>query len=162
MEVYEYSVDTAGLRRGLLLGFGALALYLVVTKEMPPEGWLLLAAGVVVVPYRLMRGMAKGVAVRIDAEGVCDRRLKVGVVRWEDIKRPYIGKTQGVPFLCLELRDPAAYRARMPASERLAHALYRPFGMKHVVIGTSHLDADAETILARVREGCARARGGAG
>jgi hypothetical protein len=46
----------------------------------------------------------------------------------------------------------------MPASERLSFALYRLLGMKHVVIATSHLDANAQTTLARVREGCARAR----
>jgi len=156
MEEHKYSVNQDGVRRTVLLGLAALALYLFLTGKMPFEGWLLLGAAFVV-SFRLIRGVPKGSCLRINAEGVCDTRLNIGVVRWEDIKRPYLRKTNGVPFLCLELKNPADYRARIPASQRLAFALYRLQGMKHIVITTSHLDEDAETILARVRAGCAHA-----
>ena len=151
MQVYEYKANADSMRRVLLLGVGALAAYCILARRVPFEGWLFLSALAALGGRLLLRGMPKDACVRIDAEGVCDTRLKVGVVRWEDIKRPYIGKTQGVPFLCLELKNPDAYRARMPASERLSFMLYRLLGMKHIVIATSCLDADAETILARVR-----------
>jgi hypothetical protein len=157
VEAYEYKVNANRMGLLMLLALGAVGAYWLVAREMPFEGWLALFAAVVVA-CRLARGTLKGACVRIDAEGVCDTRLKVGVVRWEDIERPYIGKTNGVPFLCLELKNPAAYRARMPASERFALTLYRLLGMRHVVIAASCLDADAESILAHVRHGCARAR----
>ena len=156
MEKYEYGVNTAAQRRTLILGVAALAFYLLMFREMPFEGWVLLFALLVVLPYRLVRGASKGACVRVDAEGVCDTRLGLGVVRWEDIERPYLRRTSGAPFICLQLKSPAPYRARMSAVQRLAAALYRMQGMKHVVIAASHLDADPETILERVREGCAR------
>jgi hypothetical protein len=158
LERYEFSVRQNGMMRALLVAAAGVAVYFAFFRKLPFEMWVLLGAVLVVLPFRMLKGVPSGARVVLDGEGVCDRRLKLGVIRWEDIKSASLRESNNVPFICLELKNPAAYRARMNAAQRLTSSLYRLMRMKHVVISASHLDVDARALLARIQAGCAGAR----
>jgi hypothetical protein len=49
----------------------------------------------------------------IDERGVVDRTLGVGRIDWRDVKSAYVASINDNDFICLELRDPEKYRARL-------------------------------------------------
>lgn len=57
----------------------------------------------------------------IDDAGILDRSLGLGLIRWEDVDDAWAARVSGQPFLCLVLRDPERYLARLgPIKRRLA------------------------------------------
>lgn len=140
-----------------LLSLGGAGLFYYVYGYLPLPLRVAAGAVVVAVPFRLAWGFDTGPCIVLDEEGVNDKRLKAGVIRWEDIRRPYVLTLFGAEYVCLELRDAAAYRARMPAWQRLAGALNGSLGMTPFAISTSCLDVDAEALVAYIHRGCEKA-----
>ena len=66
----------------VLVGSG---LFYYVFGYLPVVMWVLGAALVVAVPYRLLRGFGPDPCIVLDAEGIDDRRLKIGRIAWRDI-----------------------------------------------------------------------------
>lgn len=76
-------------------------------------GWVgVLFFGLCLVAWaaRLMRG---GPQVRIDNDGIEDRRLAVGVVPWGDVSSIYVGVVRSTKFLCVDVADPDAFLLRL-------------------------------------------------
>lgn len=121
---------------------------------VPPPFWVFGAALAAAVPYRLLRGFGPNPCVVLDAEGIEDKRLKVGVIRWRDIRRPLIRSLSGAEYVCLELHDPEAYKSRMPAAQRLGGVFLRAWGMTPFAISMSCLDVDARTLVEYIHRGC--------
>jgi len=59
----------------------------------------------------------------IDEQGILDRTIGVGLIRWEDIEGAHVKSLSGNDFICLELRDPQAYLGRPGRRGRLMRAM---------------------------------------
>ena len=85
-------------------------------------GWIGIAffgLGFVTIPVMFFR---RGPQVIINDEGIDDRRSKLGVIRWDDIRSVSIGSVNSAKFLCIDLLDPDRYVTRLP---RFAQSLTR-------------------------------------
>lgn len=61
-----------------------------------------------------------GTRVIVNDEGIEDRRLRIGVVPWEEITAIELRWMGSAKFLCVEVLDPDKYVARMPLHVWLA------------------------------------------
>ena len=88
----------------------------------------------------------------ISDDGIVDRTLKVGVIEWSDIRAVWLYRKSGIPFVGLDLRDPAKYVARLsPLMQRMA-ALnekleYPPLNLN--LAGTMAVPEQVEVLLQR-------------
>jgi len=116
--------------------------------------WVFVPLIVVALPIRLALGVGRAPCVVLDSEGVLDTRLKVGLIRWRDIRQPYLYTHNGVEYVCLELHNAQLYKERMPAWGKVSRALEATSGLPPFAISVNFLDVDAGTLLAHIHRGC--------
>ena len=119
--------------------------------------WVCVPLVVIGMPIKLALGVGRAPCVVLDSEGVLDTRLKVGLIRWRDIRRPFLYTHNGVEYVCLELHNAQAYGERRPAWGKVGRALEATAGIPPFAIEVSFLDADAKTLLGHIHRGCASA-----
>ena len=135
---------TAAVLGGFYLFFGYL----------PVWAWI---GGIVVaiaLVYRAIKGESHDPVITLNEEGIFDRRLRVGVIRWDDIRRAVPFSLQGVDYLSLELHDMKTYEARRPLWLRLLSKGQRLVGLSSVSILANGLDMDLHTLADKVQEHC--------
>jgi hypothetical protein len=109
-------------------------------------GWFGVAffgLGFVIFPIALFRTSAQ---VVINEEGIEDRRSKMGVIRWVDIRFVTIGSVQSQKFLCIETADPEAYLCRLSKWKRRIMASNQFFGLPPFVIGFQGLSPGLDEV----------------
>lgn len=105
---------------------------------------------------QMVRG---GPRLTIDGEGLHDRTLGVGVIRWEDVVDARPAEMAGQSFIALTLRDPDAYLARLGVVRRVLARANRSVGFPSLSLNLSGLRAaDAEAIATYVRAEAAARR----
>lgn len=120
---------------------------------------VLVAAIVLVVSLVLsmVRRQSTDPCIVLDEQGVFDRRLKVGVIRWSDIRHISCHSLHGAEYISLELHDAAAYEARRPQWLKVLSQVQRVHGMSSIAISTNGLDVDINTLVNMLHEGCEHA-----
>jgi hypothetical protein len=83
----------------------------------------------------------------VDAEGILDRTLGVGRIPWADILGWYVQSIAGSDFICLVVRDPASYAARLTGLRRLFAGANRAMGFTDLSLNLSGLNVSTEQIL---------------
>jgi hypothetical protein len=78
----------------------------------------------------------------LDDEGILDPRLKVGPIRWLDIKRAYRRRLNLVDYICLEVYKAESYLSKRSILVRLVWHLTRWSGLKRFSIITNSLKTD--------------------
>jgi hypothetical protein len=141
------------LRLALLTAAGLAGLYYLL-GYVPVVMWIAAIVIAISLVYRAIRGQSNDPVITIDERGVCDKRLKVGVILWEDIRRAVPYSLHGVEYLSLELHNMKAYEARRPLWLKALSQVQRLFGMSSISISASNLDMDPETLVDRIEEGC--------
>ena len=103
----------------------------------------------------IIEGTRRGPRLTLDAQGIHDRTLRVGVIEWADIvgAMPYGVARQ--PFVGLELRDPAKYVARTSPLMRLLVRVHRASGMPPFSVNLVGLDADPAMVAELIMAKCA-------
>lgn len=129
----------------------ALFLYL---GYMPVILWFTGGLSLVMLFYSALRRESTDPCVILDDVGVWDKRLQVGVISWDDIRRITIHDIHGGDYVSLELHNPEVYQARQPQWLRLASKSQRLLGMSPISISTSGLDMDMKTLANLIHEGC--------
>jgi len=102
-------------------------------------GWIGIAffgLGFIAIPVMFFR---TGPQVVINDEGIDDRRTKVGVIRWDDIRSVSIRSVSSTKFLCVDLSDPDKYLSRLPRGAQMIAAANRKLGFATLSIGFSGL-----------------------
>ena len=115
-------------------------------------GWIGVAffgLGFIAIPRQLLRA---GPQVVINDEGIDDRRLKLGPIRWDDIRELSIGSVHGAKFLCIELVDRERYLSRLPAWKRRLGAASEALGFPPLTIGFSGLTPGLDEVWDYVRK----------
>ena len=122
---------------------------------VPVIVWILLAVTAPFILYRLIRGVnTEDPIIILDEEGVLDKRLKVGVIDWTDIRRITSHSIYSAEYISLHLHDTSKYESRRPVWLKLLSQVQRVFGMSSISISTMGLDVDRETLVDMIHEGC--------
>ena len=81
-------------------------------------GWVGLCFFGVCLVLVVLRSFKKGPALAVNENGIEDFRTKWGLIPWTDIVYVKIGVLQTTRFICIEVKDPKAYLAKLPAWQR--------------------------------------------
>ena len=144
---------TNKLRLALVTAAALVGLYLFL-GYMPVVGWIAGSVIAVSLIYRAIKGDSNDPVIILDEQGIFDRRLKVGVIRWADIRRAVPYSLQGIEYISLDLHDMKIYEARRPIWLRVMSKGQRLMGMSSVSILANGLEIDPETLVDMVHEGC--------
>ena len=153
MSTIEVRVQTNNTWRLLLVAPVGMALFYYLFGYMPVSFWILGGTVILVLPFSLLR-RSGGPCIVLSDEGILDKRLKVGVIHWRDVKRAYRYSLHGVPYVCLDLHNLKEYEARRPILLRFLSSFQRLFGMSPIAISASGLDLDSEALLSKIHAGC--------
>lgn len=122
-----------------------------------PLGWFGLAAvlffGAATV-VGLVQGTRRGPRLTLDAQGVHDRSLGVGVIAWEDIRSAVPYGVARQPFIALHLRDTDKYLARASLVKRLLARLNAGSGLPPFSVNLAGVDADPMEVAEMIAEEC--------
>lgn len=124
---------------------------------LPTLIWIVAPIAALSLIYSLFRGQSTGPCITLDEEGLCDKRLKVGVIRWSDIRRISCHRLQGAGYISLELHNAEMYEKRRPSWLNVISQVHRVFGMSPISISTSGLDMDMQSLANKIHESCQRA-----
>jgi hypothetical protein len=142
------------------LCFVAAGVLMIASGDALLVGWMSVAffgACAVVFVWQLLDRRPR---IVIDDRGILDRTLRVGVIEWGDVEGAYLRRIQGNPFLCLELRDPEKYTARLSPTLRRVVALNRTLGFTDLSLNLTGVDVAPELVEELVvKELGVRARG---
>jgi len=145
--------QTNNLRLALLCAAALGGLYFFL-GYMPVTGWIAGIGIAIALVYRTIKGDSDEPVIILDEQGILDRRLKVGVIRWDDIRRIVPYSLQGVEYISLDLHDMKSYEARRPLWLRLLSQGQRLFGMSSVSIMANGLDIHPDTLVHKIQERC--------
>ena len=116
--------------------------------------WIVVPIAFISFLFKLIRGQSKAPIIILDEQGVFDRRLKVGVIEWDDIRRIRSYSLSGAEYISLELHDEKKYKSRRPLWLGAISQVQRLFGMTSIAISTNGLDVDHATLVQWLHEGC--------
>ena len=111
-------------------------------------GWIgvsFFGLGFIALPVMFFR---TGPQVVINDEGIEDRRMKIGIIRWEDIRSLSLGSVKSAKFLCVEVADPETHFARLPRWSRALTAASEALGFSALTIGFSGLSPGLKEVWA--------------
>jgi hypothetical protein len=100
-------------------------------------GIAMFAAGLVVIARRWLDPAPQLI---ISADGIDDRRLKLGPISWRDIASVALDQTAHAQWLTLELIAPEAYLVRLPGAQKALRAANEQLGADHLRIRFTDLD----------------------
>ena len=132
------------------LGLAAAGVAMATTGRGSAVVWMGVAAVVffgVGAVVGIVQGTRRGPRLTLDADGVHDRTLGVGVIAWPDIAgvAPYLVAQK--PFVGLHLREPAKYVARASGLKQLLVRLNAGSGMPPFSLNLAGLDADPTQVV---------------
>ncbi len=149
MECYTSRVKLVGLLLLTVVMVGASYFCTTLDGFVPQVvGWIGVAffgLGFVVFPVMFLR---RGPQVVLSDEGFEDKRLKVGLIPWRDIRSVSVGSVNSAKFLCLELQDPDKYLSRLPRWKRSLARTNTALGFSAVTISFSGLSPGLKEVEA--------------
>ena len=140
----------------IILAVGLPALYLYL-GYLPVIIWVATILLIIALVFRLVTGETKGAVIVVNDEGVLDKRLRVGVIRWEDIRRIKSHDLEGAMYVSLELHDKKPYEARRPLWLKLLSQVQRVHGMSSISISTTGLNIHHDDLVELIHQGCEEA-----
>ncbi|HEU4508374.1 MAG TPA: STM3941 family protein [Pyrinomonadaceae bacterium] len=141
--------------RALLLVVAAVGLLYFQLGYLPRIVWVLLIVTAPFILIRLVRGQdTVNPVITLDEQGIFDKRLKVGVIEWEDIRRIASHSIYSAEYISLHLHDTGKYESRRPVWLKLLSQVQRVFGMSSFAIFTNGLDVDRQTLAGMIHERC--------
>ena len=140
-------------RMALLAAVGIAFLYFYL-GYLPTVVWVVGIVTVVVLLFRLVRGESSDPCIVLNEQGVFDRRLKVGIIRWNDIRHISCHSLPGAAYISLDLHNTTAYEERRPLWLRLVSQVQRLQGMSSIAISTNGLDVDVQSLINMIHDGC--------
>lgn len=109
--------------------------------------WLLTAGLVIAFLQQLRKMTDRGPCIIINENGINDKRLRMGVIRWSDIEKVRMHGVSGAYFISIELLDSKQYQSRQPFYLRLANEVWRFYNVAPVHIKVAHLDVAPDELF---------------
>jgi hypothetical protein len=102
--------------------------------------WVLSAGILIASILALKQTFDRGPCVIINEEGIHDKRLRIGTIRWSDIERVRMHGVGGAYFISLELLNSEQYLSRQPAYIRMSNQVWRLYNVAPVNIKVAYMD----------------------
>jgi hypothetical protein len=115
--------------------------------------WLLAAAVAIALVQALRKISDRGPCVIINEEGINDKRLGLGVIRWSDIESVRMHGVGGAYFISLELFDDQTYLQRQPGYIRLANKAWRFYNVSPLHIKVAYMDVAPDELFEIIMRG---------
>lgn len=115
-------------------------------------GWIgvvFFGLGFIVLPPMLFQTSPR---VVINDEGIEDRRSKMGLIRWEDIRSVSMDSVHSAGFLRIEVSDPEKYLCRLPRWSRPLAGFTRAMGLPPLTVGFSGLSPGLKEVWAYLQD----------
>lgn len=149
MKCYPSKVKLLGLL-GLTCVMVGVSHFCTTLPGLIPQvvGWIgvgFFGLGFIALPVMFFR---TGPQIVINDEGIEDRRLKIGVIQWGDIRSLSIGSVNSAKFLCVGLSDPERYLNRLPRWRRSLTAAVEALGFPALTISFSGLSPGLKEVWA--------------
>ena len=156
MSPIEIRTNPGYMWRMILVALGCIIILYFYLGYLPVEVWVAGGLLVVALLYKAVRGESKDPCIVLNDEGVFDRRLRIGVISWDDIRKITLYDRDEGRYISLELHDAQKYAARQPSWMKLISTVHRIHGMSATSIVTNGLDMDRLTLAHKIQEGCER------
>lgn len=141
------------------LFFVILSLFFFYFPDQPIFNYLggfgLLFWGFVTLVY-LVRIFDRQPRLIIDSEGVYDRTLKTGIIKWYDIKNVYLQKIGESRFICFIVDDEEKYLLGNHQESKKVSAIKEHLGMETININIDGLDIDEKELIKILKKEIAR------
>ena len=151
MVVYTFPLEIKSQPGRILTTLVILALLLVALYiyfgRMTFLLWLL-SAGVVIGLFQALKQLFdRGPVIIINDEGIDDKRLRMGTIRWSDIERVRMHGVGGAYFISLELLNSEKYLSRQPAYIRISNQIWRVYNVAPVNIKVAFMNVLPEELF---------------
>ena len=152
-EPRSYTFQTATLH-GKVIGAGVTVLGLsmllvpdLAVEDAPLVGVMMIVVGATFFYMSMRQSMTGEVRLTVDDEGVWFRDWRMNTVPWHEIVDVYVGGSRLQSVICVELKDPKGFAARLPEDQRARLSRNPLVRMPVLRIAPKTIDAPAETIL---------------
>lgn len=115
--------------------------------------WLLTAAVAIAFVQALRKISDRGPCVVINEEGINDKRLGLGVIRWSDIESVRMHGVGAAYFISLELFDKETYLRRQPGYIRLTNQAWRFYNVSPINIKVAYMDVAPDDLFEIILRG---------
>lgn len=102
--------------------------------------WALSVGVVIAFVLALKQTFDRGPCIVINEEGINDKRLRMGTIRWCDIERVRMHGVGAAYFISLELLNSKQYLARQPAYVRISNQIWRLYNVSPINIKVAYMD----------------------
>jgi hypothetical protein len=156
-EPRSYTFPTATLH-GKVIGAGVtlfgLSMLLIpdlAVEDASPVGIMMVVVGAIFFYMSMRQSMTKEARLTVDADGVWFRDWRMDTVPWREIADIYTAGSRFKPMICVELRDPEGFAARLPEDQR-ARLWRNPLVRMPVLrIAPKTIAAPAEAVMKALR-----------
>ena len=114
--------------------------------------WVLSIAVVIGFVQAVRQLSQRGPVIIINEQGINDKRLKLGVVRWSDIEGARMHGVAGAYFISLKVANSQQYLARQPIYIRISNPLWRIFDVSPIHIKVAYMDLSAEELFEMIMD----------
>jgi hypothetical protein len=129
---------TAAFFMILFLAAGAYSL----TIYGQPMFWPAVMVSVVSLVLYAVAQDQQELVIEIDEVGIYDRRLGVGKILWKDVEEVQLQIVEGNYYLCLKVRNPTAYAAKLQGPKRQQVMYNQRLGFKSFNVDVRALNVD--------------------
>lgn len=140
----------------ILVGGGALYMFFVKKNFVLSVSMFIVGAIVILLVYQFWP-ITSAVLI-MNEQGINDRRLGVGVIDWFDIEEVQIEHRYQSQFICMRLRDPEKYIARLSGDKLIKMRDNQKLGFNMLNIDVSAFEVDPLQLMEHVRKTSAQHR----
>ena len=102
--------------------------------------WVLSAGVIIAFVMVLRQTLDRGPSIVINEEGIYDKRLRMGTIRWSDIEGVRMHGVGGAYFISLELFNSQQYLSRQPSYVRISNQIWRFYDVSPINIKVAYMD----------------------
>ena len=102
--------------------------------------WVLSAGVIIAFVMALRQTLDRGPSIVINEEGIYDKRLRMGTIRWSDIEGVRMHGVGGAYFISLELFNSQQYLSRQPSYVRISNQVWRFYDVSPINIKVAYMD----------------------
>ena len=109
--------------------------------------WLLSIAFVIALVQAVRQMFDRAPLIIINDEGINDKRLGMGLIRWSDIQSVRMHGLGGGYFISLELSNKEQYFARQSTFARLSSQIWRLYNISPIHIKVAYMDVTPDELF---------------
>ena len=109
--------------------------------------WVLSVAVVIAFVQAVRQLADRGPCVVITDQGINDKRLGMGLIRWSDVQQVRMQGVGGAYFISLELSNREQYLARLSAFTRMSNQVWRLYNVSPIHIKVAYMDVSPDEMF---------------